>query len=207
MIFLADDYLEKYCNSFTYLLLTSYKRQYSFDCIQRIISYSKCMSEFEKSNVTIIAFDSYKRIYEEMFLEKTDNEELNPYDIFGWCGYAYIHLFLSLQITFEALFYVIPFEEMLSLYHLYHEMNITQLENYAKEKLKYSILHIIMKRWKMSNSVLSKKTGIAVSTINALRYKKRDIAKFEASKLLLIANALLVKIETLLPNIHLDLQQ
>jgi len=204
MIYLSDDYVTKYGDVISYLLSRSYKEDYSFDAIQKSISYSTMINELEKSNVTIIAFSSMEKIYSDIF-PKHDNEYIfSEYDAFGWSGYIYMHLFLTMQITFEALFYVIPFERMLSLYKLYHEMSLTQIDNYFHETLKYSILDIVMKAKKISNSELAERTQLSVSTINALRYNKRDIAKLEANKLLLLANALNVKMETLLPSIHLE---
>lgn len=203
MIYLSDDYIEKYSNTLSYLIGRSANEGYSFDYIQRKISYSEAISEFERSNVTIIAFSSMEKIYSDVFTDYNNDYQYNPYDIFGWVGYAYIHLFLNLEITFEALFFLIPIQEMLNMYKLYHEMDITHLEEYAKEVMKYSLLDVIMKRKKTSNNDLSKKTNIPVSTINSLRYGNRDITKLEAKKILSIAYALNVKIETLLTNIDL----
>ncbi len=207
MIYLSDDYVTKYGDVISYLLSRSYNEDYSFDYIQRSISYSTMINELEKSNVTIIAFSSMEKIYSDIFPKHDNAFIFNEYDAFGWSGYIYMHLFLTMQITFEALFYVIPFEQMLSLYNLYHEMSTTQMDDYFHETLKYSILDIIMKANKISNVDLAKKTNLSVGTINALRYNKRDIAKLEANKLLLLANALNVKMETLLPSIHLELMQ
>ena len=163
------------------------------------------VSELEKSNITLIAFSSMEKLYNEIFSPHENQYIFDEYNAIGWSGYVYIHLFLKFQITIEALFYVIPVEEMLSLFKLFHEMSITQMEEYYREKLKFSLLDIVMKAKKISNSDLSKKTGISTATINALRYNKRDISKLESNKLLLIANALNVKMETLLPSIHLVL--
>ena len=203
MIYLSDDYLTKYCDTISYLLARSYSEGYSFDFIQRTISYSRPISELEKSDITTLAFSSFERIYNNVFPEHNNEFVFNPYDSFGWSGYAYVHLFLKMKITFEALFYLIPLKDMLNLYHLYHEMNVSQIEEYASDIIKYSILDIIMKTKSVSNSELSEKTNLSLSTINALRYKKRDINKLEAYKLMLIANALDVKIETLLQPIDL----
>lgn len=126
------------------------------------------------------------------------------HDMFGWIGNIYLHLFLSLEITFEALFFVIPIKEMMSLYHLYHEMDNRRMLEYAKDVMSHSLLDVVMKRKKISNKELSLKTNISVSTINALRYDKGDINKLEASKLLSLSRALKTKMETLLPNIHLE---
>ena len=204
MIYLSDDYVDKYANTLSYLIGRSYHEGYSFDYIEKSIAYSLPISELEKSNVTIFAFSSFEKIYHNIFPDKDNDYVFSIYDIFGWVGYTYMHLFLNLEITFEALFYIIPIQEMLNLYNLYHEMSFSQIVDYAKEKIKHSILDVVMKRKEISNKVLLNKTNISISTINALRYGKRSIAKLEADKLLLLSHALKVKMETLLPNIHLN---
>ena len=203
MIFLSDDYVEKYTNTLSYLIGRSIYEGYSFDYIEKSIAYSLPISELEKSNITIFAFSSVEKIYQYIFPIQDNNYSFSIYDIYGWVGYTYMNLFLKLEITFEALFYVIPIEEMLNLYNLYHEMSFSKMVDYTKEKMKYSLLDMVMKRRGISNQELSNKTGISISTINALRYNKRDISKYEASKLLLLSRYLNVKMETLLPNIHL----
>lgn len=203
MIYLSDDYISKYSDTLSYLIARSYKEGYSLDYIEKVISHSLMINELEKSNITIIAFSSMEKIYSEIFTMNDNNFKLNIYDEFGWVGNIYMHLFLSLKITFESLFLIVPIKEMLDLYNLYHEMSYSQILEYVKEKNKYSTLDIVMKRRDISNSKLSAITGMSISTIRALRYNKRDISKLEAHKLLLLANALNVKMETLLPDIGL----
>ena len=204
MIYLSDDYVEKYINALSYLIGRSHHEGYSFDYIEKSIAYSIPINELEKSNITIFAFSSIEKIYNYIFPTNNNDYVFSMYDIFGWVGYTYMHLFLDLEITFEALFYIIPIQDMLSLYNLYHEMSFSQMIDYTKEKMKYSILDIVMKRKNISNRELSNNTNVSISTINALRYGKRDISKLEANKLLLISRYLNVKMETLLPNIHLN---
>ena len=204
MIYLSDDYMEKYCNTISYLIGRSYDEAYSSDYIEKCIAYSLMIEELERSNVTLIAFSSAEKLYSDIFPLKENNYSLDNYGVFGWIGYAYMHLFLSLGVTFEALFNVISIEEMLSLYHLYHEMDITRLIDYAKEKMKHSLLDVMMKRKKVSNKQLSEITKLPAGTINALRYGNRDIEKVEISKALQIAHALNVKLTSLLPNIQLE---
>lgn len=203
MIYLADDYVAKYSDSLSYLIGRSYHDGYSFDFIQKAISYSLPIRELEQSNVTTIAFSSMEKMYDDIFTAHNNDYEFDAYGIFGWVGYAYIHLFLSLKTTFEALFFLIPIQEMVNLYRLYHEMDITQLIEYAKDKRKYTLLDIVMKEKKISNKDLSLKTNLSAATISALRYGKRDINKLESSKLLILSRALSTKMETLLPDICL----
>ena len=86
-------------------------------------------------------------------------------------------------------------------------MDNVKLIAYAKEKMKHSLLDVVMQRKGLSNKQLSKKTELSVSTINAIRYGNRDINKLEANKLLKMARALNIKMETLLPDIGLIMQQ
>ena len=203
MIYLSDDYITKYCDSLSYLIGRSFREGYSFDYIEKSIAYSLFASEFEKSNVTRIAFSSMEKLYSDVFQSKKNAYEFDAYDIFGWIGYTYIHLFLSLEITFEALFNLVSIEEMMGLYNLYHEMSFSQTQDYVLSIMKHSLLDVIMRRKKISNKELSIKTHLSVSTINALRYGNRDIRKLESDKLLSLSRELNIKMETLLPNIHL----
>lgn len=207
MIYLGDDYINKYSDTLSYLIGRSIKEGYSYDYIQKKISYSLVISELEKSNVTMIAFSSMEKIYHDIFPDTPNDFTLDIYDIYGWMGYIYIHLFLHLKVTFEALFYIIPLKEMMNLYHLYHEMDFKHLVEYAKEKMKYSLLDVILKQKKISNQKLALKTNLSLGTINALRYGNRDILKLEAHKLLILSNVLNIKMETLLPEINLILEK
>lgn len=203
MIYLSDDYLDKYIATMSYLIGRSYSEGYSFDYIEKMISSSPLIHEFENSNVTTIAFTSIEKNYVSIFHSLTNNYTYSSYDIYGWLGYAYIHLFLSLEITFESLFILIPLKEMMGLYKLYHEIDINRLIEHAKELIKYSLLDVIMKKRKVSNIELSKKTNIPESTIRSLRYGLRNINELGTFKTLLISRVLDVKIESLLLNINL----
>lgn len=206
MIYLADDYVEKYESVFAYLIGRSIFEGYTFDFIEKRIAYSNLINELERSNVTSIAFSSMEKSYSDIFPNEYNNYDYNPYDIYAWVGYAYIHLFLKLETTFEALFFLIPIKEMLLLYDLYHEMDINRLVEHTKEIKECSTLDVIMKRKKMSCTLLAYKTEIPLSTIKAIRYGIRDIEKLEAKKIFLISRALNIKIETLLPKLYLDKQ-
>lgn len=204
MIYLSDDYMEKYINTFGYLLSRSINKKYSFPFIEKSIAYSNAISELEKSNITSIAFASSESIYSQIFnKEENDGFVFNPYSVYGWMGFIYVHLFINLKTTFETLFIVFPIEKLISLYPLYHEMDYTQIVLLTNELVPYSYLDNIMKCRGVSSNELSKIAGIPISTINALRYKKRDINKFEAKQLLKIAHALDVKLESLLSSIDL----
>lgn len=208
MIYLSDDYVTKYQDTISYIIERAIEEQYSIPYIERTIAYSDVFSSLEKSNITKIAFSSMEFIYHELFpLKDNNNFVVDIYGKYGWIGYIYLHLFFDLRITFETLFIVCPIKEMLSMYHLYHEMDYVQTLNYVKSLVKYSYLDNIMKSKDISSASLANMTGIPFATINALRYGKRNISKLEASKLYKIATALNMKMESLLPSLPLVFDQ
>lgn len=208
MIYLSDDYLNKYIDTFGYIFARSIKEGYSFSYIEKSISYSSMVEELERSNITTIAFSSSEKIYHDLLPLYSNNDfAYSPYDEFGWLGYIYVHLFLHFQITFELLFIILPIEKALSLYKIYHEMDISQTYAFFKESVKYSYLDNIMKAKKISINELSNASGISKSTINFLKYGKRDISKLETQKLFKISKALNVKMATLLNNLELEVSK
>lgn len=205
MIYLSYDYLDKYIYVMGYLISRSIDENYSFSHIEKTIAYSSVIAEFESSNITTIAFSSSESIYQKLFPSSKNDFVYNPYDEFGWLGYIYINIFLHFQITFELIFVVLSIQEALSLYKLYHEMDITKIYEYFNSKVKHSYLDNIMKYKDISSDKLSRITGVPFSTIQMLRYKERDIAKAESQTVFKFSKALNVKMNTLITNLELEL--
>lgn len=203
MIYTADDYVQKYENVLTYVLGRSITKGYSFSFIERSVAYSATFSEFEKSNVTHIAFSSNEKIYSELFNDENNDYQENPYDIYGWLGYIYIHLFFQFKVTFEMLFIALPLETAINMYPVYHEMDISHMDDYLCAELFPSSLSCIMKRRNITMQELASKANIPFATIRSLKLGYRDIDKLEVFKTVLIASVLNVKVETLLKEIPL----
>ena len=204
MIYLSDDYITTFQDTLGYIIGRIISNGYSPRFVEKTIAYSSAFSLLEKSDITELAFSSSEYIFERMFDINVSNEyEYSPYDVYGWLGYIYIHLFFDLKITFESLFITLPIDEAINMYPLYHEMDYLQSLEYVKSKIKYSLLDEIMICRKLSSLKLSRLSGVSYSTISALRYGKRDINKLEASLLLKLSNALRVKMESLLTDINL----
>ena len=204
MIYLSDDYFDKYVYVLGYLFSRSSFENYTFDSIQKTIAYSKLADELESSNITTIAFSSSESIYRMLFPEH-DNKgfSYNPYDQFGWLGYLYVHLFLKFNLTFELLFIILPIEKALNMYRLYHEMDIEQSYKYFESLVKHSYLDSIMEYRNISTKELSSLSGLSMSTVNMLRYNKRDISKTESQNLYRLSRVLNVKMTSLVTNLEL----
>jgi len=208
MIYLTDDYVTAFQDTLGYIIGRTISNGYSPRFVERTIAYSSVFSLLEKSDITELAFSPKEYIFERMFDINISNEfEYSPYDVYGWLGYVYIRLFFDLKITFESLFFVLPIDEAINMYPLYHEMDYLQTLEYVKGKVKYSLLDVIMACRKISSQKLSRLSGVSYSTISALRYGKRDINKLEGLSLLRLSNALRVKMESLLTDIDLIFDQ
>lgn len=208
MIYLSDDYVTTFQDTLGYIIGRTISNGYSPRFVERTIAYSSAFSLLEKSDITELAFSPKEYIFERMFEINISNEyEYSPYDVYGWLGYTYIRLFFDLKTTFESLFFVLPIDEAINMYPLYHEMDYLQTLEYLKGKVKYSLLDVIMACRKISSQKLSRLSGVSYSTITALRYGKRDINKLEGFSLLKLSNALRVKMESLLTDINLIFDQ
>lgn len=204
MIYLSDDYIDKYQNVLGYLIGRAMSEGFSLKHIEKTISYSSAFINFENSDITEIAFLSKELISNKLFGFKSDNRyEYSPYGVYGWLGYTYIHLFFDLRITFESLFIVLPIDTAIKMYHLYHEMDYRQTLDAVKNGIRHSYLNMIMETKNVSSSKLSRLSQVKLSTISALRYGKRDINKLESLQLLKIAHALKIKVTSLLTDIDL----
>ena len=113
---------------------------------------------------------------------------------------------ILLVITFGISFIILPLKKALSLYKLYHEMDYSQIYSLFDELMGHSYLDAILKNKNISSMELSRRSGVSFPTINALRYKQRDISKLEAKLLFKLAKSLNVKITTLLPSLDLEKQ-
>ena len=205
MIYTADDYIEKYQNVLMHLLSKAIGLNYSYSFIERKIAYSDVFSEFERSNVTLIAFNDNERIYNAIFGNSENDLLMGDDTIYLWLAFVYIHLFLKYKVTFEMLFIALPIEKALNLFRLYHEMDITQVDKVFVDAINPSNLSCVMNNKKVSIKHLSGMTGIPFATIRSLKYGYRSLDKLEANKLVSIAFALNVKVETLLSSIPLIL--
>lgn len=206
MIYSSYDYISKYSDTLAEIIALAKLDKYSFEYIERTLSSSKMIDEFEYSDITLIAFTSSSRLYRSLFPDaKASINDIALFDSSYWIGETYIRIFLKYKLTFEAIFTYLPLEIMERQYALYHEMDEGQFDEYFESLLKENILSKIMSKKSITSVALSKKTNISLSTIRSLKEGKRDIRKISADKLEKIATSLNIKLRTLLYPITLDI--
>ena len=142
---------------------------------------SKYVMEIENGNLIEISDISVEEGYHSIVGNNiAKDDSFGIYNDAYWCGYCYFELFLTLHKPFSYLFLKLPLAEMLDLYKVYHEMDISQLEEYFHDREKEeTILRLLCKRHRCSINKLSKATGISVNTLN--KYRSSDKSLYSAS--------------------------
>ena len=142
---------------------------------------SKYVMEIEKGNLFEISDISVEEGYHSIVGNNIARDDsFGIYNDAYWCGHCYFELFLTLHKPFSYLFLKLPLAEMLDLYKVYHEMDISQLEEYFHDREKEeTILRLLCKRHRCSINKLSKATGISVNTLN--KYRSSDKSLYSAS--------------------------
>lgn len=142
---------------------------------------SKYVMEIENGNLIEISDISVEEGYHSIVGNNIARDDsFGIYNDAYWCGHRYFELFLTLHKPFSYLFLKLPLAEMLDLYKVYHEMDISQLEEYFHDREKEeTILRLLCKRHRCSINKLSKATGISVNTLN--KYRSSDKSLYSAS--------------------------
>ena len=143
--------------------------------------HSKYVMEIEKGNLFEISDISVEEGYHSIVGNNiAKDDSFGIYNDAYWCGHCYFELFLTLHKPFSYLFLKLPLAEMLDLYKVYHEMDISQLIDYFHDKEKEeTILRLLCKRYLCSINKLSKATGISINTLN--KYRSSDKSIYNAS--------------------------
>lgn len=127
--------------------------------------------------------DYFNKSIEDIYFDITGVNiiEDTSFGIFNdayWCGYSYFELFIRTLKPFSLLFLKLPLSRMIDLYPLYHEIDISSLEEYFsdcdKEK---TILRLLCEEKGCSLSKLSSVTNINKATI--ARYNASDEALYK----------------------------
>lgn len=142
---------------------------------------SKYVTEIENGNLIEISDISVEEGYHSIVGNNiAKDDSFGIYNDAYWCGHCYFELFLTLHKPFSYLFLKLPLAEMLDLYKVYHEMDISQLEEYFHDREKEeTILRLLCRRHRCSINKLSKATGISVNTLN--KYRSSDKSLYSAS--------------------------
>ena len=158
--------------------------------VQNKINLQSFTTNLEKSEfVSKIENDQFSEYYnfslEKIFFDIT-NKSIEHDTSFGiyndayWCGYSYFEIQQRIKKSFAFIFLKLPFNKLMDLYPIYHEMDISSLLDYfLKKDNETTILRLLCLRKGCSIPELSLKTGISKATL--AKYNASDESLRKAS--------------------------
>ena len=175
--YLIYDIKETFCRYF----VVAIHNKMNLTAFTDYLASSDYLRNIENGNLIEISDISVEEGYHSIVGNNiAKDDSFGIYNDAYWCGYCYFELFLMLRKPFSYLFLKLPLVEMLDLYNVYHEMDISQLVDYFHDKEKEeTILRLLCKRYRCSINKLSKATGISVNTLN--KYRSSDQSLYNAS--------------------------
>lgn len=173
-----------------------------------MFSNSSLCNEVEVGNPYVISgmsgVELATRIVEEVypnkeFVKPTFRIERSPYYWAGW-SLAYYQWYTSKR--FKEIIKRVSLEDIISMYHLYHEMDIMQFieemdRRYDDIKFESKLKTLRTERG-LSQSILAKNSGVGIRSIQLYEEGINNIDKAQAHTLYKISRALGCKIEDLL---------
>lgn len=144
------------------------------DAISERIIKSEIIRDIERRNYCDLDNNTFRSISYFLFPEiNAQDDYLFNYDRGYWCGYVYMSLFYELKKPISYIILKLPLKELMEMYDVYHEMDISFLFEYFKEiENRNTIIEIILDRYNLSVTKLSKESNVPLRTIK--NFKKDD---------------------------------
>ncbi len=157
-------YKEEIISTLAAIINYGINKQYSFKVIEENIVHSSFICDLEDNK-----YDLSKTI-EDIIKETYKVDSIEDYDISFkslFLAESYINLFFSLNKSFEYIFLYIPLKDLYDKYHIYHEMDFSNLKNDIDILInKTSLLSKLSKYRNIKLKDISKLTGINENTID-----------------------------------------
>jgi len=180
------------------------------DLFSWIFATSKYTKEYERGNPSIISgmsgIEFAKIIIAEAIPhEKLPNQRFTEYRTQEyWAGWALAYYHWSTQKRFKNIFERIPLTEIVSMYNVFHEMDINRfiesMDNKYNERIKETRLKSARENMELSQSELASISGVKLRSIQLYEQRVNDIDKAQAQTLYKLSRALKCDIEDLLEN-------
>lgn len=139
--------------------------------------------------IKAIETGDYRHAYDESLLDifndtsslfLSSNTANNIWNEYYWVGKCYFYINDKTHKAFSYIFLKLPFKKLLDMYNPYHETDLGNILDIFLEKEKeITILEALVKRRKISLTLLSKEVDIAITTLR--KYKNNDEYLYKAS--------------------------
>ena len=139
-----------------------------------------------------IAIDILKRNFENVNLpEPSFSESKNRY---YWAGWALANYQLMSDIPYKEIVYRISLEEILNMYDVFHEADISvfidSMNKKYNERKRETKLKILRVNAGLSQSELARKSGVSLRLIQLYEQRANDINKGQFLTITMLADAL-----------------
>ena len=154
------------------------------------MNFSAFTSMLEKSEyVNLIEKNEYNSLFDKpinsLFYEITgfmvsQDDSYGVYNDAYWSGQNYFDLHLKTNKSFSYIFLKLPFDKMMDIYTIFHEMDFTSLVDYFNKRCEEkTIVRLLCEKAKKSLNDISKETLIPLSTLK--KYNESDGILYNAS--------------------------
>ncbi len=174
------------------------------------LMFSDLISQFEVGNPYVIAGKSSIELVKELLTNIDPKIKLPPQKLKEkrtpeyWAGWALAQYQWEKAKKFKDIFGYVSLKEIISMYPLYHEMDISSfieaLDNKLKDNKHETKLHKIRIYRGLSQSELATQSSVNLRSIQLYEQKINNIDKAQVHTLFKLATVLGCKIEDLLEN-------
>ena len=177
-----NDYeLDNLRETFSRLFVLAVRNKINFKSFTNMLSNSSFIVAIEKDKYN----ELFNKPIEQLLFSITgfETKEDNSYGIYNdayWCGQNYFDLHIKTKKPFVYLFLKLPFEEMMNIYSIFHEMDFSSLVDYFhKKENEKTILRILCEEKRCSLNDLCKATSLSLNTLR--KYNSSDDILYNAS--------------------------
>lgn len=166
--------------------------------------------QFERGNPAVISGMSGIELAKAIIDKTYQNKKLpfsnysNNYTPEYWAGWALAEFQWFTGLTFKDIFEKIKLSEIIAMYPLFHEIDISRFIESLNEKLSNRQIESKLKRLResrgMSQSELAKASGVKLRSIQLYEQRVNDIDKAQAQTLYKLSVVIGCNIEDLLEN-------
>ncbi|MCR5467494.1 MAG: helix-turn-helix domain-containing protein [Lachnospiraceae bacterium] len=119
-----------------------------------------------------------------------------------WAGWALTYYQWYRNYPFRYILKAVPFEKLLRMYNIYHEMDIMKLIESMDKMVAECYSDTALKRFReligISQKELAERAGVPLRQIQLFEQRQRDITKAQAATVLKLSKALFCGMEELL---------
>ena len=192
-------YLYEYSNLLERILSYGIYTKVTEDHLEKMIARSSFFQSIEKSNEGSSPITNDISLIKGLFPNRKINMvDVPTYTMSLWASESYIRIQNHTKLSFEAIFLYMPLRDMYRYFHIYHEMDFSQIIDLFLEKQKEkSILEILCERFGYKTKDVARITQIPYDTVQSLKLRRRNFLKTNVEIAYKLASLFKVRIETI----------